>query len=151
MLPSLALFSSARALKPRAGFTVFCPTCLHCTSFASVGYFAYPLLIRAVSTTVKDSVALYSMTDYLTAAARALWGHRLFRRGENAGISLGVQRGTPFRRMLGHLTYDRARSLREISRRKIRRLPSRRRDPLSHRPYGLCLYARRQSVRIGIL
>src|SRR5437899_5830976 len=77
MLASLALFSSARALKSRAGFTVFCPTCLHCTSFASVGYFAYPFLIRAVSTTVKDSVALYSMTDYLTAAARAFWGYRL--------------------------------------------------------------------------
>src|SRR6266542_6591389 len=46
-------------------------------SSASVGYFADPFLIRAVSTTVKDAAGLYSVPNYLTAAVRTLRRHGL--------------------------------------------------------------------------
>jgi hypothetical protein len=45
--------------------------------FASVGYFADPFLIRAVSTTVKHAAGLYSVPNYLTAAVRTLRRHGL--------------------------------------------------------------------------
>jgi hypothetical protein len=44
---------------------------------ASVGCFADPFLICAVSATVEYSVGLYSMADYFTAAMRTLRRHSL--------------------------------------------------------------------------
>src|SRR5919106_1052135 len=57
-----------------------CLSGLHCplsTFFASVGYFADPLLIRAMRATVEYSVGLNSMADYFTAAMRTLRRHGL--------------------------------------------------------------------------
>ena len=50
---------------------------LHCTLFGSIGYFAYSILIRAVSTTVENSLGFYPMSYHFTAAVRTLWGHGL--------------------------------------------------------------------------
>jgi hypothetical protein len=64
---------------------------------------------------------------------------------------VGVERGPSFRRVPEHRATDRARRVRKISQPEIRWLSSRRRDLRSHRPHGLCLRARRQSIWLRTL